>query len=81
MRCCAGSVIGQIQPRQHALDHAGSTAPPVQIELDLTDHADHTDQEYICLKYLHHEVEIDYLSEVWKLSSKDAGRPRLDPLH
>ena len=44
----------QIQPRKYVLDHAGSTAPTRQHELDHTDHtdhtdhADHTDQEYIC---------------------------------
>ena len=45
--------VVQIQPRKHALDRAGYTAPTRQHELDHTDHTDrtdHTDQEhiYIC---------------------------------
>ena len=39
--------VVQIQPRKHALDYAGYTAPTQQHELDHTDHTDHTDQESV----------------------------------
>ena len=34
-----------IQPKIHALDRAGYTAPTRQHELDYTDHTDHTDHK------------------------------------
>ena len=52
-------VYTHIQPRKHALDHAGYTAPIRQHELDHADHTDHTDQEYTnlpCLEDLDYEL-------------------------
>ena len=51
----------QVQPRKHALDHAGCTAPTWQHELD------QTHQGPICPSnnYLDHRVGINYLLEVY----------------
>ena len=66
--------VVQIQPRKHALDHAGYTAPTRQHELDHTDHTDHTDQYISSLKdqdqqarinHADHTDHTDDLSEVW----------------
>ena len=63
-------------PGNVVLERAGYAAPTRQHELDhtdITDHADHTDQEYsylYALSDLDHEVGTNALSEVWSVSAE-----------